>query len=63
MKSSSRLTKKQIFSEKTLVYTLLTLPAILWLIFFHYVPISGIVLAFKDYKYTRGIFGSEWIGF
>ncbi len=62
MKNPSNLTKKKIFSEKTLVYTLLTLPAILWLVFFHYLPISGIVLAFKDYKYTKGIFGSDWIG-
>ena len=48
---------------KDFSYTMLALPAIIWLIMFHYMPISGIVLAFKDYKFTAGIFGSEWVGF
>jgi len=42
---------------------ILTLPAILSLLIFHYWPLAGNVMAFKDYKYVDGIFGSEWIGF
>lgn len=42
---------------------LLCLPALTAYILFQYVPMAGIVLAFKNYKYNLGIFGSEWAGF
>ena len=29
---------------------------------FSYMPMAGIVLAFKDFKYALGIFGSPWVG-
>jgi putative aldouronate transport system permease protein len=41
---------------------LLALPAILYFVLFHYLPMFGVVLAFKDYKYSEGIFGSDWVG-
>ncbi|KRF10289.1 sugar ABC transporter permease [Paenibacillus sp. Soil766] len=43
--------------------TLMVLPAIIILILFNYVPMGGIVLAFKNYRVDQGIFGSEWSGF
>lgn len=46
-----------------LPYILLVLPGVLWLIFFHYVPVFGTVLAFKEYNYRDGLFGSPWVGF
>ena len=42
---------------------LMVLPAILLVIVFSYLPMSGLVLAFKNYRYNLGIFGSEWCGF
>lgn len=30
--------------------------------YFYYIPMGGIVLAFKEYKPGLGIFGSEWVG-
>ena len=42
---------------------LLLLPFLAWLVVIQYVPMGGIVLAFKDYKAKLGIFGSEWVGF
>ena len=42
---------------------LMVLPAIILVFLMSYIPMTGIVLAFKDYKYNLGIFGSEWIGF
>ena len=42
---------------------ILTLPAIISLLVFHYWPLAGNIIAFKDYKYAKGIFGSDWIGF
>lgn len=41
----------------------LALPAILLLAVFNYWPMFGVVLAFKDYKVPKGIFGSPWAGF
>ena len=29
---------------------------------FYYVPMGGIIVAFKNYKYNLGIFGSQWVG-
>ena len=37
--------------------------AMLSVLVFNYLPMVGVVLAFKNYKYSKGIFGSEWIGF
>lgn len=44
------------------VLYLFVLPCIIWLIVFCYVPMTGIVLAFKNYRFDLGIFGSEWAG-
>lgn len=40
----------------------LILPALAYLIVFNYLPMGGIVIAFKDYKFTKGIWGSNWVG-
>lgn len=37
-------------------------PAILFLIVFNYIPMGGLVIAFKDFRYDLGLFGSKWIG-
>lgn len=39
------------------------LPATIFTIVFMYLPMSGLVLAFKNYRYDLGVFGSEWNGF
>ena len=44
------------------LYVLL-LPALVWLIIFCYVPMYGILIAFKDYRGDLGVFWSEWVGF
>jgi len=38
------------------------LPGIVLVFIFMYGPLPGIVLAFKDFIPSRGIFGSEWVG-
>jgi len=42
--------------------TLLALPAILFVFVFNYIPLYGLVLPFKEYKYNLGILNSPWIG-
>ena len=41
---------------------LMLFPAIIYYIFICYVPMAGIVLAFKDYSFNKGIWGSDWVG-
>ncbi len=41
---------------------LFILPGLAALIIFNYVPMGGILIAFKDYKIRLGIFASEWVG-
>lgn len=38
------------------------LPAILYTVLFSYAPMTGVVLAFKNYKYSGGIYFSPWCG-
>jgi putative aldouronate transport system permease protein len=42
---------------------LMALPAVALVLAFGYIPISGIILAFKNFKYNLGIFRSPWAGF
>lgn len=41
---------------------LIALPGIIYLIINNYIPMFGVFLAFKDYSYVKGIFGSDWNG-
>lgn len=41
---------------------LIVLPVIVYFILFAYKPMYGIIIAFKDYRGTKGIWGSEWVG-
>jgi len=59
-------------AERTKLYTklkrssglyLLCLPIIVYTILFKYIPMFGIVIAFKDFRYDKGIWGSDWCGF
>jgi putative aldouronate transport system permease protein len=42
---------------------LFLLPAIIYFIVFQYVPMYGVLIAFKDYVPSLGILGSPWVGF
>lgn len=41
---------------------LVFIPVLIWYLVFHYGPMYGIVIAFKDYKPLLGIAGSKWVG-
>lgn len=44
-------------------YLFMLLPAILFFTIFSYLPMGGIIVAFKRYTYNQGIFFSPWVGF
>ncbi|MDO4296597.1 MAG: ABC transporter permease subunit [bacterium] len=44
------------------LYVIFLLPALLLTIVFKYVPMAGVLLAFKDYSAMQGILGSPWVG-
>lgn len=41
---------------------MLIIPAFLYYFIFNYLPMAGIVIAFKDYSPGKGIFGGDWVG-
>ena len=62
-----RLTKQQakknvmsLWRDKQLI--LMAIPALTILILFRYVPMSGLVLAFKQFNFQDGLYGSPWNG-
>lgn len=57
-------------TKKTLLLTSMVLPGAIWFFLLRYLPMAGIILAFKDYKvYTKApsfwnnMRHSEWVGF
>lgn len=63
--------KKQIKNHKILNFFiefrknrelyLMALPAVVLLFLFSYLPMGGIIIAFKDFQFKEGIFGSDWM--
>lgn len=41
---------------------LLILPVVIYYIVFHYIPMYGVQIAFKDFIASKGIAGSPWVG-
>jgi putative aldouronate transport system permease protein len=40
----------------------LSFPGLLYFLIFKYVPLGGIIIAFKDYNIFKGVMGSPWVG-
>ena len=62
----SRVVEKHFGSRRslrsTLTLFLMALPGILFLFVFAYLPMIGLIIAFKDYRFADGILGSKWVG-
>ena len=62
MDSAAALTPRRRKSQLHWQLLLMVLPALIYLLIFHYKPMYGVVIAFKNYKFKLGILGSPWCG-
>jgi len=49
-----------ILTNRTLYYMLFL--GFAFMLVFRYLPMGGLIIAFKKYSFRKGIFGSEWVG-
>jgi putative aldouronate transport system permease protein len=61
-----RVKKKRSLSKDDLQFTVLALPATIWYMLFCYLPMFGVIIAFKEYRVSGGfiqsILRSDWVG-
>ena len=63
LKQETKLAKKPRMKIKGNIDLLLfCLPGIVITLIFHYLPIYGVQIAFRNYKVRQGIWGSSWVG-
>ena len=64
-RASSRTTPimrlKRSFKRHWILYLMLAVPVV-YILTFAYAPMVGLLMAFEDYRPTRGILGSKWVG-
>lgn len=48
--------------RKNKILLLMLLPAVVYVIIFSYIPMGGIIVAFKRFSFTKGFLGSPWCG-
>jgi putative aldouronate transport system permease protein len=51
---------RHISRDKFLYFMII--PGLLFFVIFKYVPMYGIIIAFKDFRISRGVFASPWVG-
>lgn len=60
-KKKQKWSLKEDIRKRWQLYLMLLLP-VAWIIVFCYVPMGGILIAFKDYSFRKGVWGSDWVG-
>ena len=51
---------RRLVKSRTLL--LMLLPCLAFFAIFHYLPMFGVVISFKDYNLFKGVFDSDWVG-
>lgn len=57
-----RLTANRKNLKASLALLSMMIPGLTYLIINNYIPMAGIVVAFKNFNYSKGIWGSDWAG-
>lgn len=60
IKKEKKITWKKIKKQKFLIF--MTLPFVIWVIIFKYLPLFGWLMAFQDYKPGKSILNQKWVG-
>lgn len=60
IQSSFRRTLRKVYAFRHIY--LLMLPALVYIIIFNYGPMYGAQIAFKNFRVSKGIWGSDWVG-
>ncbi len=61
IRASLKRARRNYVRKHYLLYIMLIIPLVYYAVF-HYIPMGGIVIAFKDYSIFRGIWASPWSG-
>lgn len=61
-KGSKIYSKLKYIKKNYQLYLFFTLPPLLLLIIFKYIPMGGVLIAFEDYSAILGVFDSQWVG-
>ena len=62
VKPAGGLHRKMAKRKMTLALLSMMLPGFIYLIINNYIPMAGLVIAFKRFDYSKGIWGSDWCG-
>lgn len=57
----TKLQRKRLIKQNIPLW-IMFLPIAIYYIVFKYIPMGGLIIAFKQYRFTDGIWGSPWIG-
>ena len=60
-KKKKRWSLKEDFKKRWQLYLMLVLP-VAYILVFCYAPMGGILIAFKNYSFRKGIWASDWVG-
>lgn len=55
--------RKRSAIRKAIPLYIMLFPGVLYLFINNYIPMAGLIIAFKDVNFAVGIMGSEWVGF
>ena len=55
--------KQRKFNSGKVELLLMCAPASIIILFISYFPMAGLIVAFQRFSYSKGFFGSEWVGF
>lgn len=59
----SKMQQKWMLMKRNWLLYVFVVPCLLYILIFHYLPLYGIQMAFKDFNAYDGIWGSPWVGF
>ena len=63
LKEHTEIKKRKKIGSREWQWIQMSVIPVLHVFVFCYLTLYGLLIAFKDYKYSRGIWGSEWVGF